>query len=43
MNYNKIIVGIKNKIIKIILSKNIIKKIFKKGKIKVYICIVIYM
>lgn len=34
MNHNKITAGTKNKIIKITLSKNTIKKIFKKGKLK---------
>lgn len=43
MNHNKITAGTKNKIIKITLSKNTIKKIFKKGKIKVYTCTVTYM
>lgn len=38
MNHNKITAGTKNKIIKITLSKNTIKKIFKEGKIKVYTC-----
>lgn len=43
MNHNKITAGTKNKIIKITLSKNTIKKIFKEGKIKVYTCTVTYM
>lgn len=43
MNHNKITAGTKNKIIKITLRKNTIKKIFKKGKIKVYTCTVTYM
>lgn len=41
MNHNKITAGTKNKIIKITLSKNTIKKIFKEGK--VYTCTVTYM